>query len=131
MGDRRDIHLESGFVGEIVIGAKGHRRWPDEVKGRIVAETLVPGVTVNEVAARYGMKANHLSERRGQARRGKLAAPDIAGAEFASVVLAASPPELASGDQIEITTGQVTLRLGSGTGAARVAEIVHALNGAT
>ncbi|MGY3436820.1 MULTISPECIES: hypothetical protein [unclassified Marinovum] len=42
MGDRRDIHLEPGFIGEIVIGAKGHRRWPDEIKGRIVAETLGP-----------------------------------------------------------------------------------------
>lgn len=129
MGDRRDIHLESGFIGEIVIGARGHRRWPDEVKGRIVAETLVPGVTVNEVAARYGMKANHLSEWRGRARQGKLVVPDLAGAEFAPVVLAAPPPELATGDQIEITTGQVTLRLGSGTDAGRIAEIVHALNG--
>ena len=130
MGDRRDIHLESGFIGEIVIGAKGHRRWPDEVKGRIVAETLVPGVTVNEVAARYGMKANHLSEWRGQARRGKLVVPDIAGAEFAPVVLAAPPPELACGDQIEIATGQVTLRMGSGTDAVRIAEIIRALNAA-
>lgn len=119
MGDRRDSHLESGFVGEIVAGPKGHRRWPDEVKGRIVAETLVPGVTVNEVAARYGMKANHLSEWRGRARKGKLVVPDLADAEFASVVLAAPPPELATGDPIEITTGQVTLRLGSGTASWR------------
>jgi len=129
MGDRRDIHLESGFIGEIVIGAKGHRRWPDEVKGRIVAETLIPGVTVNEVAAQYGMKANHLSEWRGRARKGKLVVPDLAGAEFAPVVLTVPPPESGSGDQIEIATGQVTLRLGSGTDAGRIAEIVHALNG--
>ena len=129
MGDRRDIHLESGFVGEVVIGARGHRRWPDEVKGRIVAETLVPGVTVNEVAARYGMKANHLSEWRGRARQGKLVVPDLAGAEFAPVVLAAPTKESGTGDQIEIATGQVTLRLGSGTDAGRIAEIVHALNG--
>ena len=117
MGDRRDIHLESGFIGEIVIGAKGHRRWPDEVKGRIVAETLVPGVTVNELAARYGMKANHLSEWRGRARKGKVVVPDIAGAEFAPVVLAAPPPELATGDQTEITTGRS--RFGRGPGRAR------------
>ena len=129
MGDRRDIHLESGFVGEVVIGAKGHRRWPDEVKGRIVAETLIPGVSVNEVAARYGMKANHLSEWRGQARKGKLVVPDLAGAEFAPVVLTEPPPEAGSDDQIEIVTGQVTLRLGSRIGAVRIAEIVHALNG--
>jgi transposase len=129
MGDRRDIHLESGFVGEIVIGAKGHRRWPDEVKGRIVAETLVPSVSVNEVAARYGMKANHLSEWRGRARKGKLAVPDLAGAEFAPVVLTEPTPEAGPGDQIEIATGRITLRLGSGTDAGRIAEIVHALNG--
>ncbi len=129
MGDRRDIHLESGFIGEIVIGARGHRRWPDEVKGRIVAETLVPGVTVNEVAARYGMKANHLSEWRGQARKGKLVVPDVEGAEFTPVILAAPPPELATDDQIEITTGRITLRLVSGTDTGRIAEIVHALNG--
>jgi len=128
MGDRRDIRLESGFVGAVVIGAKGHRRWSEDVKGRIVAETLVPGVTVNEVAARYGMRPNHLSEWRGLAKKGKLVVPDIAGAEFAPVVLAPPVPEPVTADLIEIATGQVTLRLGSGTNAVRIAEIVHALN---
>ncbi|WP_244521034.1 transposase [Allgaiera indica] len=39
----------------------GYRRRPEAVKARAVAETLEPGVTVNAVAARYGVKPNQLS----------------------------------------------------------------------
>ncbi len=35
---------------EVMVGPSGKRRWSDEYKGQTVAETLVPGVTINFAA---------------------------------------------------------------------------------
>lgn len=64
---------------ELLATPAAKRRWSDEAKGRIVAETLVTGVTVNEVARRRGVKANHLSSWRTSARQGKLVVPKVRG----------------------------------------------------
>ena len=121
------------------IRSNGQRRWPDEVKARIVAETLEPGATVKEVARRYGLRANHLSEWRGRARRGKLvlpAVPDDDGLCFAPIVLSeprapdseCDPPiKPVSPKPIEIITAAVTIRLDADIGTDRLVEIVRAL----
>ena len=124
------------------IRANGQKRWPDEVKAQIVAESLKPGVTVNAVAARYGLRANHLSEWRGRARDGKLVLPALGEDAFcfAPLVLldeATGPvpaqpersgqPEAQPLGPIEIAVGQVTIRLDGATTATRVAEIVRAI----
>ena len=126
---------------EVLAGPSGRRRWPDEVKGRIVAETLVAGVTVNEVAARHGLSPHHLSEWRGRARRGELALPAEDVPAFAMLELEApstapppvdeahAPPEPDGG--IEVVVAGVTVRLPAGTSAGRIAEIAAALRGAT
>jgi len=46
---------------EVLEGPTGRRDWPDDVKGRIVAETLKPGARVVDVARRHGIGAQHLS----------------------------------------------------------------------
>ena len=60
MGVHREHDIEAvGFV-ELLTAPAAKRRWSDEAKDRIVAETLVAGVSVNEVARRHTLKANHL-----------------------------------------------------------------------
>ena len=109
-----------------------NRRWPDEVKARIVAETLLPGASVSSVARRHGITANHISSWRGRAKRGELVlpAPETA-MEFASLVLGPgaqpSVAEQVAAGQIEISYGAVTIRLGPDASAARIAAVVHAL----
>jgi transposase len=108
------------------------RRWPEEVKARIVAETLVDGATVNAVARRHGMRPNHLSEWRRMAREGKLVLPNLEGIAFVPVaidevdVLLPDLPVTDAGT-LDLLKGDVTIRLNADTSASRIAEIAAAL----
>jgi len=72
---------------EVLDWPTGRRRWPDDVKGRIVAESLQPGARVCDVAAKYGLIARHLSQWRGLARQGKLVLSCADGPTFVPLVL--------------------------------------------
>ena len=62
------MEISDEFLTDMGSDRRKCPRWPREVKARIVAETLVEGVTVNSVAQRYGLRANYLSDWRRQAR---------------------------------------------------------------
>ncbi|PWE52031.1 IS66 family insertion sequence hypothetical protein [Metarhizobium album] len=68
---------DDGFVGryEVVEPRRGNRRWPDDMKARIVAESFEPGVRVADVARRHDVVPHQLSFWRRQAREGILALP--------------------------------------------------------
>ncbi len=112
----------------------GHRRWPDCVKARIVAETLAPGATVNDVARKYDLRPNHLSAWRRMAKDGDLVLPALeAETDFAPLVVfdvEPTPPVADTGvalPVIEIMAGSVAVRLDGATPAGRIADIVRAL----
>lgn len=89
-----------GFKGvsriEVLDGPTGRRRWPDNVKARIVAESFQPGARVCDVAARYGLIARHLSGWRAQARKGELVVPIEAAPAFVPLVIEPSISDTAT-----------------------------------
>ena len=72
---------------EVLDGPTGRRRWPDDLKARIVAESFQPGARVCDVAAKYGLIARHLSGWRGQARKGELVVPVDMSPTFVPLVI--------------------------------------------
>lgn len=81
---------------EVLDGPTGRRRWPQDLKTRIVAESFQPGARVCDVAAKYGLIARHLSEWRGQARKGELVVPINAAPAFVPLVIERSVADTAS-----------------------------------
>lgn len=116
------------------VGGRGrrNRKWPDELKARIVAETLVPGSAVNAVALRHGVPANHLSSWRTLARTGRLVLPAPEDpAEFASLIVGpgdnAPLGKTGAEGRPEIVMGAVVIRLEVGASAERIVSVVRGL----
>ncbi len=131
--EEQEADRRSGFVGrmEVVSGRTGRRSWPDDVKARIVSESFRPGAVVNDVARRHGLSPQQLTHWRRAARDGLLALPEACGLETpAFVPLQVSEPERRRADAaqpVEIVAGDVVIRLPADVSAARIADIVAAL----
>ncbi len=115
---------------EVLEGSTGRRSWPDDVKGRIVAESFEPGARVADVARRHGMAAQHLSTWRRLAREGKIVVP-VDGPMFARLEITPQDEvasDSPSGDFVEIDIGDMTIRLPGDCAADRIADVVSALS---
>ncbi|MBB6262629.1 transposase [Paenochrobactrum gallinarii] len=107
-----------------------HRQWSTDLKARIVSESLRPGVSVQQVAERYGVRANYLSSWRTLARKGKLVLPAPEDeTEFAAIVVEKQTiePVTPTISRVEIFSGSVIIRLEEGVSASRIAAVASAL----
>ena len=69
-----DVSEPRGRV-DIRVGVGRRRRWTEEAKGRIVAESYAPGAVVSEVARQHDISPQHLFVWRKAARAGLLSLP--------------------------------------------------------
>jgi transposase len=133
---QRLLETNEGRVSrlEVLEGPTGRRQWRDEVKARIVAESLAPGTKVREVADRHGIAPQHLTSWRRQAREGRLVLPQE-GPSFIPLVVEKTPaarsaPPCLDARSVEIEIAGVVVRLPPESSAARIGAVVAALRGA-
>lgn len=117
---------------EVLDGPTGRRRWPDDLKARIVAESLAPGARVCDVAQKYGLIARHVSLWRGLARRGKLVLPADSAPSFVPLLVepvTVSGPVIAKTDtaEIRIEIGGAVLHIAPDCNPDRAAALAAAL----
>jgi transposase len=111
---------------EVITGVGRRRRWTDEDKARIVAESLDPATTASAVARRYGLHVSQLFTWRQQ-----LAASAARDAPaFVPVVVtegAATPAGIAG--RMEIALGPAVVRVGADVDTAALRRVLEAVRG--
>src|SRR3954463_15225737 len=113
---------------EVITGVGRRRRWTDEEKAWIVAESLDPAGTVSAVARRYGLHPSQLFVWRQQlAAAGGGEAP-----AFVPVVVAEDEPAPAgAAGRIEIALGPAVVRVGADVDAAALRRVLEVLRDLT
>ncbi|MGY4281661.1 transposase [Bradyrhizobium sp. LM2.7] len=96
---------------EVYAGA-GRKQWPDDLKARIVAESLEPGAVVTDIARRHGCRPQQVHDWRRRARLGQLVLPAAAGAlSFVPLVSESSPSAAAAPSSSPEAAAVVTVEL--------------------
>ena len=99
-----DVSERRGRI-DIRTGVGRRRRWSDEAKGLVVAESYEPGAVVSEVARRHDMTPQHLFAWRKAARTGRLVLPAADPPMFVPVVTATA--SLARLEQLRTVLGRL------------------------
>lgn len=134
------VHLDgSRDVGvsrlEVIEGPSGRRRRTKAERARIAAESMMPGVTVADVARKYGTTRWQIYDWRKQLRKGNLVVPENVAALpiFAELVVddsSAETPSAVAGSDLEIVVGDIVIRAGAGADEEQLTRAIRAARAA-
>ncbi|WP_121096647.1 IS66-like element accessory protein TnpA [Roseinatronobacter ekhonensis] len=134
------VHLDgSRCVGvsqlEVIEGPSGRRRRTKVERARIAAESMMPGVTVADVARKHGTTRWQIYDWRKQLRKGNLVVPENVSALpiFAELVVddsSAGTPSAVVGSDLEIVVGDIVIRAGAGADEEQLARVIRAARAA-
>ena len=133
------VHLDGSMgVGvsrlEVIEGPSGRRRRTKAERARIAAESMMPGVTVADVARKHGTTRWQIYDWRKQLRKGNLVVPESVASlpVFAELVVddsATAAPAAARSD-LEIILGDVVIRAGAGADEGLLTRAIRAARAA-
>ncbi len=122
---------------ELYTGSQERRRWPDEMKARIVMESFTPGTVVTQLAQRHGCRAQQIHDWRRLARMGKLVLPAPAVGEAIpafvpllpdnSVQIAGAPVAAVAEASIAVEIADVIVRVSGRPSAEALLDVFFAL----
>ena len=131
MVDISDDAKDGGYRRvEVLTGPGRRRKWSEDDKARIVAETLRPGTAVADVARRWQVSSQQVFTWRREMRRAAVAplgfVPFVAETSMraAETVLPSPPPSPLS---IEVEVAGAVLRVGPGTDTDLLTTVLRAL----
>ena len=116
---------------EVITGVGRRRRWTDEEKAQMVAESLDPRTTASAVARRYGLHVSQLFTWRQQLQRSAASSvAAIGGPAFVPVLMAEdSPAPTEAASRMEIALGPAVVRVGADVDAAALRRVLEVVQG--
>jgi transposase len=134
LDSKKDVHLDGPSAGsvsrlEVLEGPSGRRVRSEAERARIVAESLLPGAQVSEVARKHGATRWQIYDwRRRFRQRGMLPPCEASPPTFAPLVVDhAFEERQAPAIKLEIAIGDVVLRTDTAIDADQLSRVIRAV----
>lgn len=134
LDSKKDVHLDGPSAGsvsrlEVLEGPSGRRVRSEAERARIVAESLLPGAQVSEVARKHGATRWQIYDwRRRFRQRGMLPPCETSPPTFAPLVVDRALEERqAPAIKLEITIGDVVLRTDTAIDGEQLSRVIRAV----